>query len=153
MILCFFSSRRRHTRCALVTGVQTCALPICLRPDAPCSARSGYMSGRGRRRWRRLTSSHTRAETLLRVGEDARHNIGNRLGKGRAHEDAALLEPCPTGAAFVEGVDAVQFVDRECRSEEHPSELQSLMRISTAVFSLKKKTQSQQRQDELAHTI
>src|SRR3546814_6562715 len=31
-ILCFlfffFSSRRRHTRCALVTGVQTCALPI-----------------------------------------------------------------------------------------------------------------------------
>src|SRR3546814_5257349 len=34
MVLCcdvflfFFSSRRRHTRCALVTGVQTCALPI-----------------------------------------------------------------------------------------------------------------------------
>src|SRR3546814_4996071 len=26
-----FSSRRRHTRCALVTGVQTCALPICLQ--------------------------------------------------------------------------------------------------------------------------
>src|SRR3546814_19372958 len=25
----FFSSRRRHTICALVTGVQTCALPIC----------------------------------------------------------------------------------------------------------------------------
>src|SRR3546814_4778109 len=24
----FFSSRRRHTRCALVTGVQTCTLPI-----------------------------------------------------------------------------------------------------------------------------
>src|SRR3546814_9364802 len=28
----FFSSRRRHTRCALVTGVQTCALPICFPP-------------------------------------------------------------------------------------------------------------------------
>src|SRR3546814_6240800 len=33
VVLCFlfvffFSSRRRHTRCALVTGVQTCALPI-----------------------------------------------------------------------------------------------------------------------------
>src|SRR3546814_3292829 len=28
MIVFFFSSRRRHTRCALVTGVQTCALPI-----------------------------------------------------------------------------------------------------------------------------
>src|SRR3546814_3499575 len=33
----FFSSRRRHTRCALVTGVQTCALPISdetLNPDS-----------------------------------------------------------------------------------------------------------------------
>src|SRR3546814_1176819 len=28
MVFCFFSSRRRHTICALVTGVQTCALPI-----------------------------------------------------------------------------------------------------------------------------
>src|SRR3546814_9294908 len=28
VLLFFFSSRRRHTRCALVTGVQTCALPI-----------------------------------------------------------------------------------------------------------------------------
>src|SRR3546814_9652910 len=30
-LLFFFSSRRRHTRCALVTGVQTCALPILSR--------------------------------------------------------------------------------------------------------------------------
>src|SRR3546814_6966115 len=28
MLFFFFSSRRRHTRCALLTGVQTCALPI-----------------------------------------------------------------------------------------------------------------------------
>src|SRR3546814_858343 len=35
VVLCwfFFSSRRRHTICALVTGVQTCALPICPLPD------------------------------------------------------------------------------------------------------------------------
>src|SRR3546814_3131192 len=31
MVLFFVSSRRRHTRCALVTGVQTCALPISLK--------------------------------------------------------------------------------------------------------------------------
>src|SRR3546814_1058268 len=31
VLFLFFSSRRRHTRCALVTGVQTCALPILLR--------------------------------------------------------------------------------------------------------------------------
>src|SRR3546814_16725986 len=30
----FFSSRRRHTRCALVTGVQTCALPILVSTNA-----------------------------------------------------------------------------------------------------------------------
>src|SRR3546814_8947775 len=37
LCICFFSSRRRHTRCALVTGVQTCSLPIwphCLRRAA-----------------------------------------------------------------------------------------------------------------------
>src|SRR3546814_998919 len=36
-IFFFFSSRRRHTRCALVTGVQTCALPIYHGPDARLS--------------------------------------------------------------------------------------------------------------------
>src|SRR3546814_3675720 len=43
----FFSSRRRHTSCALVTGVQTCALPIwrialedfCSILDLPASAK------------------------------------------------------------------------------------------------------------------
>src|SRR3546814_3563338 len=29
----FFASRRRHTRCAVVTGVQTCALPILTRAE------------------------------------------------------------------------------------------------------------------------
>src|SRR3546814_1878455 len=34
VFLFFFSSRRRHTRCALVTGVQTCALPISVARNA-----------------------------------------------------------------------------------------------------------------------
>src|SRR3546814_3761773 len=33
LVVFFFSSRRLHTRCALVTGVQTCALPISLLDD------------------------------------------------------------------------------------------------------------------------
>src|SRR3546814_4499892 len=48
----FFSSRRRHTRCALVTGVQTCALPICIGVDrmrstkiAPLSLSTSYFTG------------------------------------------------------------------------------------------------------------
>src|SRR3546814_2293849 len=49
MCLFFFSSRRRHTRCALVTGVQTCALPIShafinfiMRPEVAAKA-SNYV--------------------------------------------------------------------------------------------------------------
>src|SRR3546814_5132442 len=49
----FFPSRRRHTRCALVTGVQTCALPICwgeqqgLIADAPFSRRAVWQPAQG----------------------------------------------------------------------------------------------------------
>src|SRR3546814_2022184 len=42
----FFSSRRRHTRCALVTGVQTCALPICLGPDIALARNPRLVYGR-----------------------------------------------------------------------------------------------------------
>src|SRR3546814_9111976 len=45
-----FSSRRRHTRCALVTGVQTCALPIC---QERATVRPGQRRD-GRRRHLRL---------------------------------------------------------------------------------------------------
>src|SRR3546814_9734178 len=41
--------------------------------------------------------------------------------------------------SFEEGVDRVSTIATEKRSEEHTSELQSLMRISYAVFCLKKK--------------
>src|SRR3546814_1422507 len=47
--LFFFSSRRRHTSCALVTGVQTCALPILStaspRPNCSRHARAHCMVG------------------------------------------------------------------------------------------------------------
>src|SRR3546814_5197729 len=95
----FFSSRRRHTRCALVTGVQTCALPI-----SPAASFSG-----------------------------------------RSREDQELAaEAAPTGVCGDQAVAARRCVastnSRNLRSEEHTSELQSLMRISYAVFCLKKKT-------------
>src|SRR3546814_1255530 len=43
-IVFFFSSRRRHTRCALVTGVQTCALPIYTRPGETPGLSSNMIS-------------------------------------------------------------------------------------------------------------
>src|SRR3546814_17955206 len=49
LIRFFFSSRRRHTRCALVTGVQTCALPILpyahLLSHDPSHANQRYWNG------------------------------------------------------------------------------------------------------------
>src|SRR3546814_2207016 len=60
----FFSSRRRHTRCALVTGVQTCALPIsddgldrrfyeiCVLSELKNSLRSGDIWVQGSRQFR-----------------------------------------------------------------------------------------------------
>src|SRR3546814_6965397 len=44
----FFSSRRRHTSCALVTGVQTCALPICEAEHDEARARGGKRKERMR---------------------------------------------------------------------------------------------------------
>src|SRR3546814_494972 len=46
----FFSSRRLHTRCALVTGVQTCALPIAWAPWRCCGTWSAWR--RSSCRWR-----------------------------------------------------------------------------------------------------
>src|SRR3546814_6431456 len=44
-IVFFFSSRRRHTRCALVTGVQTCALPISgVREGRNATSKAGDVS-------------------------------------------------------------------------------------------------------------
>src|SRR3546814_8356169 len=66
----FFSSRRRHTRCALVTGVQTCALPISWSRKAhwsrpvTCSPNSQMTKNAHRSRWRR-PSSHRPADLAL----------------------------------------------------------------------------------------
>src|SRR3546814_16124777 len=47
LVVFFFSSRRRHTSCALVTGVQTCALPISPspRPQAALDRALRYLDG------------------------------------------------------------------------------------------------------------
>src|SRR3546814_15378223 len=60
LVLFFVSSRRLHTRCALVTGVQTCALPICLssfgHPQFLHPARPGRTDRRSAHRRHRRAS-------------------------------------------------------------------------------------------------
>src|SRR3546814_1927263 len=108
----FFSSRRRHTRCALVTGVQTCALPISVR----------------------ALSQHGR---ILFGTDQPAARSPPAPGPHPAASQLCLPNPetplCPLHAGDGRA-------DHRLRSEEHTSELQSLMRISYAVFCLKKKT-------------
>src|SRR3546814_7591604 len=120
LVLCvfFFSSRRRHTRCALVTGVQTCALPIFEARARPFrESRSGAEGARRRVPCVRGCAARRRnrafGRSLCRWSVCRHHR--EHPGQGLCGRDEAL------------------------RSEEHTSELQSLMRISYAVFCLKKK--------------
>src|SRR3546814_9058056 len=80
----FFSSGRQHTRCALVTGVQTCALPFCeqewrrnpyLRevssalyyyPVCGIAVNRPHRLDRGIRRVKRITGLHSDRLTLDR---------------------------------------------------------------------------------------
>src|SRR3546814_3620361 len=132
MCIFFFSSRRRHTRCALVTGVQTCALPI---STAVAIA---------------LVVFSVRA--FLSASPEVKADLGDptiiaTAGLTQATGPIELtfrpIVEAPKRAsrenAFPVTVDMNLVRARYLRSEEHTSELQSLMRISYAVFCLKKK--------------
>src|SRR3546814_3604028 len=127
MFFCF-SSRRRHTRCALVTGVQTCALPISanvLRWDRIQGHwLGGNLDGDGFVAGLKSRGHELTGKRVLMVGAG---------GAGKAIAHAVACE-CPA-----ELVVSNRSMGRAHRSEEHTSELQSLMRISYAVFCLKKK--------------
>src|SRR3546814_7544053 len=67
-VLLFFSSRRRHTRCALVTGVQTCALPILKTCSSSCSSWLLLLTSRSLRETRGASALSTSARTFQRIG-------------------------------------------------------------------------------------
>src|SRR3546814_10684360 len=70
LLVFFFSSRRRHTRCALVTGVQTCALPIWIRRafHPALALLSAILRGRLSGRRNRCRASYARKNSL-KTGE------------------------------------------------------------------------------------
>src|SRR3546814_4728576 len=77
--LCFFSSRRRHTRCALVTGVQTCALPIYRSLLCPGESIGQENIGRGRLIGLRARWQSQAAGILLARGvDDLERLVGGR---------------------------------------------------------------------------
>src|SRR3546814_3402472 len=123
IIFFFFSSRRRHTRCALVTGVQTCALPISGRFQVP---KLVFYAGNGQSGCGAAQSAmgpfYCPSDQGIYLDTSFFDELQNRFGaKGDFAQNYVI---------------AHEFGHR---SEEHTSELQSLMRISYAVFCLKKK--------------
>src|SRR3546814_8953512 len=141
----FFSSRRRHTRCALVTGVQTCALPIySISGDSKLVA---------------LDLSDGKVYEIGNITDEDGAVFadfeGLTFGQGPdagflfaiEDSDGRILKIDPSSGAVVDSWDYNDSADVSepgmavaiDRSEEHTSELQSLMRISYAVLCLKKK--------------
>src|SRR3546814_6293975 len=132
----FFSSRRRHTRCALVTGVQPCALPI--------SAIDEVLSGLGTLQDALIARAEEHADSVMpgftHLQSAQPVTLGHHLmayhamiarDRSRFADARARANECPLGAAALAGTG---FPIDRARSEEHTSELQSLMRNSYAVL-------------------
>src|SRR3546814_4388439 len=115
-----FSSRRRHTRCALVTGVQTCALPISLSVTGPSATNAARCVCK---------------RPCKSLGVDC-----EEPGMDRAVSAIAFMKFLLPGDNLQSALAFRKGDHHAIRSEEHTSELQSLMRISYAVFCLNKKT-------------
>src|SRR3546814_8429596 len=138
----FFSSRGRHTRCALVTGVQTCALPILY--DVGVVELAGLAQRRdhaGNEVIDRLQHGEAAAVDLVDGGELPELEALQFVDQRRLVADVGFVEG---GRPRVDRIGKKVRVPRGGRSEEHTSELQSLMRSSYAVFCLKKQHTQQQ---------
>src|SRR3546814_8831031 len=131
-----FSSRRRHTSCALVTGVQTCARPISLLADAVDFFGDAANYGLSLAVLSMAVVWRSRAALVKGLSMGA-YGI-YVLGQAGWNAFAGILpEAMPMGVvgAMALAVNvAVAVMLYAFRSEEHTSELQSLMRISYAVF-------------------
>src|SRR3546814_10129870 len=144
---CFFSSRRRHTRCALVTGVQTCALPIsgAYRGDQAdlLPARQQVLQVDGEDA--QAAAQDDGAARALRRGQAA-PQPGNdgALQKGRRQSAVGLPADRHPDTGVLRALQGDVRHHRDAprpllwRSEETTSELKSLMSNWYAVVCLEK---------------
>src|SRR3546814_5227195 len=82
--LFFFSSRRLHTRCALVTGVQTCALPIFLRAQGIDVGASLYEADRIQDAYEVMRLASSRNDLRLLMPTDV--VIADEIGRASCRE-------------------------------------------------------------------
>src|SRR3546814_2987067 len=135
----FFSSRRRHTRCALVTGVQTCALPIYLTRTFATQALACVAA---------LTALLQALDLLDNATDILQRHLGIRgIGYYLALRLPTVVDQVLTIGVLIASIMTFRNLARHneitvlraagiTRSEEHTSEIQSLMRISFAVFCM-----------------
>src|SRR3546814_5634892 len=100
----FFSSRRRHTRCALVTGVQTCALPIFdildRHAQLPTTDMAGLTQLPGGVHRHLDRDGKTHPHVTARVGEYLRVDAADFVAG--VHHRAAPLSPVAATVALAE---------------------------------------------------
>src|SRR3546814_10855221 len=122
----FLSSRRRHTRCALVTGVQTCALPIALRAID------------NKDRWNvSLDPTDKSLRTRHRLSDPGWINWTFNDFGWMPNDRSLWLLSVQSGYSPLSLAAAGQRAT--ARSEKTTSAIPSLMRTTYAVFSLHKK--------------
>src|SRR3546814_5525446 len=125
-----FSGRRRHRRCALGTGVQTCTRPIyCGAGDCVDGNARLYLQPKGALGFEPAAGPAMTADYISDPAKPVPFRARPILPVGY---DGEL-----TWTRWL--ADDQREASGRTRSEEHTSELQSLMRISYAVFCLKKK--------------
>src|SRR3546814_3103045 len=112
---------RPTSRCSMTTT--TCRFPFLASLTQPCSARRGW-----------LLSTPTTESSYEPLPPQPVHPAGARQAPGRAGRQERRVQVVHCRRCL-----GVLAVAGRSRSEEHTSELQSLMRISYAVFCLKKK--------------
>src|SRR3546814_3522641 len=122
--MCFFSSRRRHTRCALVTGVQTCALPIWPGTVGLSNFADGLSLSFGNHKpvpleGRRAVGLITQTGCVSGQTRLALEALGTPVYYSIFTGNEAVL----CAAEFLE------FMIDDARSAEHTAELQAIMRI------------------------
>src|SRR3546814_7574882 len=134
----FFSSRRRHTSCALVTGVQTCALPIYSAYAELNAPIFDQLEVNASGRYDRYSGGLDNFSPKIGVKVKPIKEVLLRGTYSRGFRVPSFGEANATfpTTGFVTNN---QSLFNDTRSEAHTSEIQSLMRNSNAVFCLNKK--------------
>src|SRR3546814_15900438 len=107
----FFSSRRRHTRCALVTGVQTCALPIFFADVSPLQMREFMLDS--------TVGFYRRGEVVFEKGEPGSSLFAIAEGHAEVEVAPGVTVPIEEGSIFGEvGLISGRKRGETIRSEE-----------------------------------